>query len=78
LDDTGFKLWYKGITAKSNGVRVLIGKSFKNSVVDVRRQEDKVILVNLAHQGTIQSSLPRGNRVRVSRKSLENFGTREV
>ena len=47
VDNTGFKLWYTGTTASRNGVGVLIDKSLKNGVVDVRRQGDRIILVKL-------------------------------
>ena len=47
MDNTGFKLWYTGTVANRNGVGVLIDKSLKNSVVGVRRQEDRIILVKL-------------------------------
>ena len=46
MDNTGFKLWYKGTVANRNG-EVLIDKSLKNSVVGVRRQGDRIILVKL-------------------------------
>jgi len=47
IDDTGFKLWYTGTTANRNGVGVLIDKSLKDDVVDVRRRGDRIILVKL-------------------------------
>ena len=47
VDNIGFKLWYIGIVANRNGVGVLIDKSLKNSVVGVRRQGDRIILVKL-------------------------------
>ena len=46
MDNTGFKLWYTGTVANRNG-EVLIDKSLKNSVVGVRRQGDRIILVKL-------------------------------
>ena len=45
-DNTGFKLWYTGTTSNKNG-GVLIDKSLKNNVVEVRRQGDRIILVKL-------------------------------
>ena len=42
-----FKLWYTGTIANRNGVGVLIDKSLKNSVVGVKRQGDRIILVKL-------------------------------
>jgi len=47
LEDTGFKHWYTGTTANRNGVGVLIDKSLKDDVVDVRRRGDRIILVKL-------------------------------
>ena len=38
VDNTGFKLWYTGTTSNKNRVRVLIDKSLKDGVVEVRRQ----------------------------------------
>ena len=46
VENTGFKLWYTG-TASRNGVGILINESLKNGVVDVRRHEDRIILVKL-------------------------------
>jgi hypothetical protein len=47
VGDTSFKLWYTETTANKNRVEVLIDNSLKNSVVDMRRQGDKIILVKL-------------------------------
>ena len=47
MDNTYFKLWYTWTVANRNGVGVLIDKSLKNSVVGVRRQGDRIILVKL-------------------------------
>ena len=47
VDNTGFKLWYTGTTSNINGVEVLIDKSLKDGMVEVRRQGDKIILVKL-------------------------------
>nr|AWA44767.1 hypothetical protein SO140N16_000001 [Saccharum officinarum] len=47
VEDTGFKLWYTGITSGRNGVGILIDRSLKDGVVDVRRQGDRIILVKL-------------------------------
>ena len=46
MDNTGFKLWYTGTTTNKN-VGVLIDKSLKDGVVEVRRQGDRIILVKL-------------------------------
>jgi exonuclease III len=47
VDDTGFKLWYTGASSGRNGVDILIDKSLKDGVVDVRRQGDQIILIRL-------------------------------
>lgn len=47
MDNRSFKLWYAYTTANKNRIEVLIDKSLKNDVVDVRRQEDIIILVKL-------------------------------
>jgi hypothetical protein len=45
VDNTYFKLWYTETTTNKNGV--LIDNRLKNSVVDMRIQGDKIILVKL-------------------------------
>ncbi|XP_078172001.1 uncharacterized protein LOC144566019 [Carex rostrata] len=47
VEDTGFKLWYTGKERNKIGVGILVDKSLKNGVVDVRRQGDRIILVKL-------------------------------
>jgi exonuclease III len=47
VEDTGFKLWYTGTTSGRNGIGILIDRSLKDGVVDVRRQGDRIILVKL-------------------------------
>jgi exonuclease III len=47
VEDTSFKLWYTGSTSGKNGVGILIDRSLKDGVVDVRRQGDRIILVRL-------------------------------
>ncbi|EMS56501.1 Callose synthase 9 [Triticum urartu] len=47
VEDTGFKLWYTGMAANSNGVGILINKSLKHGVADVKRRGDRIILVKL-------------------------------
>jgi hypothetical protein len=47
VENTGFKLWYSGIVANKNGVGILIDKTLKDGVVDVKRQGDRIILVKL-------------------------------
>ena len=46
VDNTDFKLWYTGTTSNKNR-GVLIDKSLKDGVVEVRRQGDRIILVKL-------------------------------
>ena len=47
VEDTGFKLWYTGVTPGRNGVGILIDRSLKDGVVEVRRQDDRIILIRL-------------------------------
>ena len=47
VEDTGFKLWYTGTTANKNGVGIVLDKSLKDGVVDIKRQGDMIILVKL-------------------------------
>ena len=47
VDNTVFKIWYTGTTLNKNGVGVLINKSLKDGVMEVRRQGDRIILVKL-------------------------------
>ena len=47
MENTGFKLWYTGTVANKNGVGILIDKSLKNGVVDVKRLGGRIILVKL-------------------------------
>jgi exonuclease III len=47
VEDTGFKLWYTGITTNKNGVGIMLNKSLKDEVVDIKRQENIIILVKL-------------------------------
>jgi exonuclease III len=47
VEDTGFKLWYTGTTVNKNGVGIVLDKSLKNGVVDIKRQGDRIILVKL-------------------------------
>ena len=47
MEDTGFKLWYTGATAGRNGVGILIDRSLKDGVVEVRRRGDRIILIRL-------------------------------
>jgi exonuclease III len=47
IEDTGFKLWYTGTTSTKNGVGIVLDKSLKDGVVDIKRQGDRIILVKL-------------------------------
>jgi hypothetical protein len=47
VEDTGFKLWYTGTAANKNGIGILISKSLKSGVVDIKRCGDRIILVKL-------------------------------
>jgi hypothetical protein len=50
VEDTDFKLWYKVTTTAKNGVGIVISKSLKVGVVDIKRQGDRIILVKLLVQ----------------------------
>jgi exonuclease III len=47
VEDTSFKLWYIGNTSTKNGVGIMLDKSLKDEVVDIKRQEDRIIFVKL-------------------------------
>jgi exonuclease III len=47
VEDIGFKLWYTGTTINKNGVDIVLDKSLKDGVVDIKRQGDRIILVKL-------------------------------
>jgi hypothetical protein len=47
VEDTGFKLWYTGTMANKNGVGIVLDKSLKDGVVDIKRQGGRIILVKL-------------------------------
>jgi hypothetical protein len=47
VKDTSFKLWYIGNTSTKNGVGIMLDKSLKDGVVDIKRQGDRIILVKL-------------------------------
>jgi hypothetical protein len=46
-ENTGFNLWYSGTVANKNGVGILIDKTLKDGVLDVKRQGNRIILVKL-------------------------------
>ncbi|KAG2606474.1 hypothetical protein PVAP13_4NG172711, partial [Panicum virgatum] len=45
VEGFGFKLWYTGAASGKNGVGILIDRSLKDGVIDVRRRGDRIILV---------------------------------
>jgi hypothetical protein len=47
VEDTGFKHWYTDTTTNKNGVGIVLDKSLKDGVVDIKRQGDMIILVKL-------------------------------
>jgi hypothetical protein len=47
VKDTGFKFWYTGITINKNGIGIVLDKSLKDGVVDIKRQGDMIILVKM-------------------------------
>jgi exonuclease III len=47
VEDTGFKLWYTGNTSTNNDVGIVLDKSLKDGVMDIKRQGDRIILVKL-------------------------------
>jgi hypothetical protein len=46
-EDTGFKLWYTSTTTNKNEIGIVLNKSLKDGVVDIKRQGDRIILVKL-------------------------------
>jgi hypothetical protein len=47
VEDIAFKLWYTDTTINKNGVGIVLDKSLKDGVVDIKRQVDMIILVKL-------------------------------
>jgi hypothetical protein len=47
VEDTGFKLWYTGNTSIKSAVGIVLDKSLKDGVVDIKCQGDRTILVKL-------------------------------
>jgi exonuclease III len=47
VEDIGFKLWYTGTTSTKNRAGIVLDKSLKDGVVDIKRQGDRIILVKL-------------------------------
>jgi Endonuclease-reverse transcriptase len=53
VENTGFKLWYTRKERNRNGVSILIDKSFKNRVVAIRRQGDRIIMIKLIFEDLV-------------------------
>jgi hypothetical protein len=47
VEDTNFKLWYTGNMSTKNDVGIVLDKSLKDRVVDIKRQGGMLILVKL-------------------------------
>jgi hypothetical protein len=47
VEDTSFKFWYTCTMSTKNGVGIVLTKSLKDGVVDIKRQGDMIILVKL-------------------------------
>jgi exonuclease III len=47
VEDTSFRLWYTGNTSTKNDIGIVLDKSLKDGVVDIKRQGDMIILVKL-------------------------------
>jgi hypothetical protein len=47
VKDIGFKFWYIGNTSTKDNVCIVIDKSLKDVVMNIKRQGDMIILVNL-------------------------------
>jgi hypothetical protein len=47
VEDINFKLWYIGNTWTKNGAGIVLDKSLKDGVVDIKHQGDMIILVKL-------------------------------
>jgi hypothetical protein len=47
VEDTDFKLWYRGTMTNKNEVSIVLDKSLKDRVVNIKRQGDRIILLKL-------------------------------
>jgi hypothetical protein len=47
VEDISFKLWYTDTTSTKNGVAIVLDKSLKDGLVDIKHQGDRTILVKL-------------------------------
>ena len=43
----GYKLWYAGLDDRCNGVGILVSKNILKQLVEVRRCNDRIILVRI-------------------------------
>jgi exonuclease III len=60
VKDTSFKLWYTENTSTKNDVAIVLDKSLKDGVVNIKRQGDKIILVKLLVGYLVDKSLKDG------------------
>nr|XP_009800323.1 PREDICTED: craniofacial development protein 2-like [Nicotiana sylvestris] len=47
----GYKLWYSGVVRGKNGVGILVDRDFRESVVEVRRVNDRLMFIKLVISG---------------------------
>ena len=47
LDTSGFKLWYTGKVRAKNGVGIIVDKTWKNNVVEVKRIGDRILSLKM-------------------------------
>ena len=57
VDDTDFKLWYTGSERSRNGVGIMIDKSLRDGVVNIKRKGDRIIGVKLMVEDLILNVL---------------------
>jgi Reverse transcriptase (RNA-dependent DNA polymerase) len=53
VEGSGFKLWYTGAERNKNGVGIMVDRSLRDEVVEVKRNGDRIILVKLVVGGWI-------------------------
>ena len=53
MEGSGFKLWYTGTERNKNGVEILVDRSLRDEVMEVKRNDDRIILVKLVVGGWI-------------------------
>ena len=50
----GYKLWYSGVLRGKNGVSILVDSHLRESVVEVRRVNDRLMTIKLVvGEGTL-------------------------